>query len=571
MKVRFHLPYDYPKFDPSKDYQANAPVFDISATDDDGNPIPELSRRIPFGPELYDFIKRKLPAMAGHYGVPILIGDVGERPILNPEAAKHLPKYAYFGYGPLNSLLNKTSEPYYPGTVNLMAFSDKELPTGPGQKYLYARPTIAGTNATVFGEGAVLSPEAAKGVFGTDLTKERAMTRAAERVRDAAMKKSDRLTNILRESMDFSPLFGGNVPYRDESDPKAISDVWVPVKNPDGSWKLREDGSRVFMPVPKVRELPIYNFNHPMWQQDPKAAWGMLKGYNDTALGVEGDNPILHWIRWGESPVYANMKGEIARTSTGKPRKYEYAFENSKLADPQHHSKYMSTKENIREALRNVGIPFTEDDVEAIMDKGTYGKRDDSTVLRYYYPSVYDSYDLLSKLVGGPNAADTLRHIWKLADFDRRKFDKNQAAQTRMLDDYQTGVNKKKSIDSIRKRIADLRSETGTNYGEVGHKGDVNIMSPYAIRKIGRDQLKYARRKDLITPEQFTEMDNYWFGGPAEAGKEQATKTEFQTRNIYKQPRAKWIGEMLRQMEADKQKDTQSNIVAGLKDGAQIL
>ena len=40
MKVRFHLPYNYPVFDPNVDYQQNAPVFDISATDDNGNVIP---------------------------------------------------------------------------------------------------------------------------------------------------------------------------------------------------------------------------------------------------------------------------------------------------------------------------------------------------------------------------------------------------------------------------------------------------------------------------------------------------------------------------------------------------
>lgn len=570
MKVRFHLPYDYPKFDPNVDYQQNVPVFDISATDDDGNPIPELTRRIPFGPEFYDFVTKKLPAMAGHYGIPIPIGDVGERPILNPEAVKHLPKYAYFGYGPLNSLLNTAGEPYYPGTVNLMDFSDKEYPTGPGQKYLYARPTVPeyATN----GVGAVFSDDTAEGIFNTRDTDTAAMRRAAERIKNAAGKKSDRLTNILRESMDFSPLFGGTVPYRDESDPKAISDVWIPVKNPDGTWKVRDNGTRVFMPVPQVRELPIYNLRHPMWEQNPQAAWNMLKGYSDIDLSTKEDSPVLHWIRWGDAPTYADMSGQIVRGENGEPRKYDYKFENLKLADPQHHSKYMSTKENIRDALRKSKIPYTEEDVEALMGLGSYGgARNDKTIRRYYYPSVYDTLDLLSKLEGGPSAYNEIRHLWKLADFDKRNFDKNQAAQTKMLDDYQQGVDKEKSVDSIRKRIADLRSETGTNYGEVGHKGDVNIMTPYEIRKIGRDQLKYAKRKDLITPEQFTEMDNYWFGGPAEAGKEQATKTEFQTRNIHKQPREKWIGEMLRQMEADKQKDTQSNIIAGLKDGAQIL
>lgn len=547
MKVRFHLPYNYPVFDPSVDYQQNAPVFDISATDDNGNIIPELTRRIPFGPEFYDFVTKKLPAMAGHYGVPIPIGDVGAKPVL--KSGSNLPKYAYFGYGPLNSLLNTSGSPYYPGTVNLMDFSDRDIPTGPGQKYLYMIPT-----------SDIMSDDTKKAMFG-------GTSASAE---DRAKRKSDRLTNILRESMDFSPLFGGNVPYRDESDEKAISDVWIPVKNPDGTWKVREDGSRVFMPVPQVRELPIYNFNHPMWQQNPKAAWDMLKGYNDTALGVEGDNPILHWIKWGDSPVYANMKGEIERTSTGEPRKYEYAFENSKLADPQHHSKYMSTKENIRDALRKAGVPFTEDDVEALMDKGNYGKRDDKTIMRYYYPSVYDSYDLLSKLEGGPNAADTLRHIWKLADFDRRNFDKNQAAQNKMLEDYQAGVDKEKSVDSMKKRVAQLRSETNKQYDLAKAKkdfGGVDIRSPSDIRKYGRDTLKQSKKKGSITPEQFDELDKYWFG----TNEDGSQPTLFQERGIYKNPREKFVGEMLRQMEADKQKDTQSNIIAGLKDGAQIL
>ena len=568
MKVRFHLPFDYPKFDPNVDYQKKVPVFDISATDDDGNPIPELSRRIPFGPEFYDFVTKKLPAMAGHYGVPIPIGDVGERPIINPEAVKHLPKYAYFGYGPLNSLLNTAGEPYYPGTVNLMDFSDKEYPTGPGQKYLYARPTVP--KYTTDGKGAVFSDDSAGDLFGTNLTKAEAMERAADRVRDVAMKKSDRLTNILRESMDFSPLFGGTVPYRDEEDEKAISDVWIPIRDANGNPKLNKEGKPIWIPAPQIRELPIYNFNHPMWGQNPKAAWDMLKGYNDTALGVEGDNPILHWIRWGDTPVYANIKGEIERTSTGEPRKYEYAFENSKLADPQHHSKYMSTKDNIRDTLRKTGVPFTEEDVEALLDKGTYGKRDDKTVLRYYYPSVYDSYDMLSKLEGGPNAVDTLRHIWKLADFDRRNFDKNQAAQAKMLDDYQAGVDKEKSVDSMKKRVAQLRSETNKQYDLAQAKkdfGGVDIRSPSDIRKYGRDTLKQSKKKGSITPEQFDELDKYWFG----TNEDGSQPTLFQERGIYKNPREKFVGEMLRQMEADKQKDTQSNIIAGLKDGAQIL
>jgi hypothetical protein len=389
-------------------------------------------------------------------------------------------------------------------------------------------------------------------------------------VRDAAMKKSDRLTNILRESMDFSPLFGGNVPYRDEENEKAISDVWIPIKDANGNPKLNKEGKPIWIPAPKIRELPIYNFNHPMWQQDPKAAWDMLKGYNDTALGVEGDNPILHWIRWGDTPVYANIKGEIERTSTGEPRKYEYAFENSKLADPQHHSKYMSTKENIRDALRKTGMPFTEEDVEALLDKGTLGKRDDRTVHRYYYPAVYDSYDLLSKLKGGTNAADTLRHIWKLADFDRRNFDKNQAMQNRMLDDYQSDVDKEKSMDSMKKRVAQLRSETSKQYDTTQAKkdmGGIDIKTPKQIRKFGRDHLKSQRKAGKITPEQFAELDNYWFG----TNEDGSQPTLFQERNIHKEPTNKMLGEMLRQMEADKQKNTQSNIVAGLKDGAQIL
>lgn len=544
MKVRFHLPYDYPVFDPSKDYQENAPVFDISATDDNGNDIPELKRKIPFGPEFYDFITRKLPALSGHYGMPIPIGDVGAKPVLS--TGTRLPKYAYFGYGPLNSLLNRTGRPYSPGTVNLMDFSDKDLPTGPNQKYLYMRPTAD-----------LISDDDRRKLFG-------GTTSSAE---DRAKKKSDRLTNILRESMDFSPLFGGEVPYRDEEDEKAISDVWVPVKNPDGTWKVREDGSRVFMPVPQVRELPIYNMMHPMWQRNPQAAWDMLKGYDDTALDSEGI--ISRWNDWDEVPSYADMSGKIKRTSTGEPRKYNFAFENLKLADPQHHSKYMSAKEQIREALRDADVPFTDEDVEALLDKGTYGGGKGKTVLKYYYPALYDTLDTLSKVGGGSSAYNKLREIWKLADFDRRNFDKNQATQAKMLEDYQTDADKEKSLDSIKKRVAALRSE-GRQYDIARAKkdlGGVDIRSPKEIRKFGREHLKSQRKAGNITPEQFDELDKYWFASDPRS----ETPTLFQTRNIYKEPTGKMLGEMLRQMAADKQKDTQNNIVAGLSEGASML
>lgn len=132
---------------------------------------------------------------------------------------------------------------------------------------------------------------------------------------EGASKRSRTLTNILNGSLDFSPLLGPEAEYIDPEGKGRPSDIWVPKKNPDGSPAYRADGTRIFMPVPRVLNLPTYNMSHPLWREDPERAWGLVNGVPDVGSLDE----------WGSAPVRAGFDGttEVSEYS-GKPVPVSY-------------------------------------------------------------------------------------------------------------------------------------------------------------------------------------------------------------------------------------------------------
>lgn len=298
MKVKVHLPSGYGRF--VEDYKGTgplkaAPMFHISGVSDSGNSIPELNRSVRFGPEFYNLMHRVVPGIAARLGEDYsYIGDVESRKHRAPDV-----KYAYYGFGP-TPLMPNSELPF----VHLYGYGNKPIDSGMG--FVYSQELDA---PSVHG--------------GKD--------------------KSEILTNILNDSEDFSQLFGNRLAFKDpdypwDQDPEGkqllsfkngkwygprFTDVWIPRLDENGRVKRKEDGTMDVMPVPRVASLPIYNFRHPMWLDDPEKAWTML------------DDPkaLRDWRSWGVAPTYADYTGKVSRTKKGDIRPMDYMLNNLKLAD----------------------------------------------------------------------------------------------------------------------------------------------------------------------------------------------------------------------------------------------
>lgn len=151
--------------------------------------------------------------------------------------------------------------------------------------------------------------------------------------------KSAILTNILNGSQDFSPLLGPLYSYTDteydpENDPEGRgprpTGEWIPRRDENGNVMYREDGKMVMRPVFPFMSMPIYNFSHPLWDEDPEKAWNMVNDYGSA----------LDWLKWGNAPMFADSLGRtvmrnIRGVEDASPRDIDYYLTNMKrLAKP---------------------------------------------------------------------------------------------------------------------------------------------------------------------------------------------------------------------------------------------
>ena len=77
-----------------------------------------------------------------------------------------------------------------------------------------------------------------------------------------------------------------------------------------------------WIPIPLVQDMPIYNLKHPMWEENPEAAWNLV---HDPASA-------LNWREWGTAPSYADYTGLTSATKGGEIRPRDYLLYNSRMA-----------------------------------------------------------------------------------------------------------------------------------------------------------------------------------------------------------------------------------------------
>jgi len=104
------------------------------------------------------------------------------------------------------------------------------------------------------------------------------------------------------------------------------TDHWVPRIDPVTHELIRDENGRMKkMPVPLTMGMPIYNFNHPMWQRDPEAAWNMIDSFESA----------MDFDKYGVAPKYADYKGNISATEGGKARVMDYPLAIRKQAETE--------------------------------------------------------------------------------------------------------------------------------------------------------------------------------------------------------------------------------------------
>ena len=104
------------------------------------------------------------------------------------------------------------------------------------------------------------------------------------------------------------------------------TDNWVPRVDPVTHQVIRDENGRMKkMPVPLTMGMPIYNFNHPMWQRDPEAAWNMIDSFESA----------MDFDKYGVAPKYADYKGNISATEGGKARVMDYPIAIRKQAETE--------------------------------------------------------------------------------------------------------------------------------------------------------------------------------------------------------------------------------------------
>lgn len=344
----------------SKGFVKASPTFDIEAFDDAGNKIMDpYPSKVKFGPEMYQLLKKILPGIAASHNEDLhYIGDVE---VQRQGRLKQPPKYMYYGLGK-NPFTNTEND-----GIGIIGYGDTETPAE---------------------ESGTPTP----GFLYSMLNKEMPV-----RTPKGSISRSEVLTNILNDSQDFSPLLAPMYDYTDLSydprlktdrqlvkeelarrkggnisdflnTPKAITtdeindfiskynpritDNLVPRIDPKtGKPMVRPDGRRVFIPIPLVQDMPIYNFNHSMWEKDPEAAWNLVNEQTKD-----------YWEKWGNAPRYADYTGLTAIDDDYNPKMRDYFKENAKLAGRPGYFEYApDVKHRGHEALRDSKYNSRED------------------------------------------------------------------------------------------------------------------------------------------------------------------------------------------------------------------
>lgn len=251
------------------DLLISKPTFEILAEDDNQRRITDIPFRVKMGPELYDLLKRILPARAAALNEDLRFSGHVPEPVRTDK-----DQYAYYGFGknPLTKLENEG--------IGLIGLGSTEFPSASRfGKSMSGRPNFIYSQK--------LEPKPAK----------------------SSTTKSVILSNILNDSFDFNPLLAPRYEYNDpdypgKHDKPMPTDHWIPVYN-NGKPVFRPDGTQVFKPVPLTQHLPIYNFNDPKWP-------------SHYAEYFTGNNPFINdsldaWRQWGDAPTYATYTGMLAR------------------------------------------------------------------------------------------------------------------------------------------------------------------------------------------------------------------------------------------------------------------
>lgn len=295
MKVKVRLPGDYGRAFAGKDrFVKSEPVFDIEAYDDRGNRVQDpYPAKVRMGPDMYELLSYIMPSLAARRGEDLTYeGKVEQKP------RKTKAKYAYYGLGrnPETGLDNDG--------IGLIGYGDTDIPNISKFGYLNGTPNYMYSRLL-----------AAPSPLGSN-------------------SRSQVLTNILNDSWDFNPLLGPLYEYTDLDYDEAAdlegkgpkpTDNWVPRVDPvNGGFMRREDGSVVFMPIPLVQNLPIYNLKHPAWREAAVKGWNLV---NDPVS-------YMDWASWGKAPSYADYTGRTSKTDKEeKLRELDYLLYNMKLAE----------------------------------------------------------------------------------------------------------------------------------------------------------------------------------------------------------------------------------------------
>lgn len=296
MKAVVTLPYGYGRTYSGKDkFVKSSPTFNVEVFGDDGNAIQEAyPTKVKMGPDMYKFLSRTMPALAARRNEDLVYqGKVLSRP------RKPTELYAYYGFGnnPL-SIGGMEND-----GVGLIGFGDTVAP-----KQSFGKSYDGHDN---FLYSVKLDAPSPNGLSS----------------------KTSVLTNILNDSWDFSPLLAPLYKFTDKFYDKSKdvdgkgpmpTDHWIPRIDPlTGEVMLKEDGTRRWMPIPLIQDMPIYNMKHPMWAEDPEAAWNMI---NDPISALD-------WRKWDKAPSYANYTGLTKQTAKGDDVPRDYFIANSRLAD----------------------------------------------------------------------------------------------------------------------------------------------------------------------------------------------------------------------------------------------
>lgn len=353
MKVKVTLPggYDRSYLDKKKgSFYKSAPAFGIDMFDDEGknisDPYPHI---VQMGPEMYEFLSKIAPGIAARRNEDLTYeGNVMQKPRTSKA------QYEYYGLNPKFEV-GEGSRELSPGKVGLIGYGDEEVPSDLSQ---FGTDPFTGANNYLYSK----------------------MIKPAQ---VGALSKSKILSNILNDSWDFSPLFAPYYAYKDPKYDSRVKDnkdlarkllaarkgleiaedgrlyrmdnskgrfgerVYQPdfsiseIKDFMQNYKPRtsdftvrrydsqgrpmftKEGKPWYMSIPRTQDLPIYNFKHPAWGNDPEAAWNMV---NEPA-------DLLTWEKWGTAPSFADYSGKTSKTDTkGIIRERDYAKANRKIA-----------------------------------------------------------------------------------------------------------------------------------------------------------------------------------------------------------------------------------------------